>query len=278
MVIKMNTNNVQPIFTLLPDTIYKEIVPKLTLSDCVAMARACKQWSIVFSGIPGDRIYDRVIFDEKMWKQIPGIESVSTYEVDPDKKEELLKRLQDPCDIFNVPDPIEPHRFQERTDNRFWETRLVILFPKEINGKPVTINLIGELHRFGGAKISEEAFPFNIFNDSEDREHRKKAAEGTYFAEVCLDAFPGTRDTSHQQKMDLLEPTTYRIPSLLEGAIGNLVIKFCQKGNYLPYFAEDRPNNRMWYVSSSGEGDGPKARVSKLICFEGVAPIKDVDL
>jgi len=195
------------------DVLHEKIAPHLSAWDYASMANVCSQWRTVFDEI----IYDHCVFDEKKWIQIPGVKSVSSCKVDPEKKAKLLKRLRSPCDIFNEPDPNYPHRFEKRKNNLFLETRKVILFPQEVNGEAVNINRLGQIVGFAKVIISC------------GMDFRKQVAERTYFAEVTLDLIPKSREITHQKKIDLLDSKDCRVPSPLEACISTLVMNLDQE-------------------------------------------------
>jgi len=63
-------------------------------------------------------------------------------------------------------------------------------------------------------------FSSNYFLSSTEN----RLAERTYFAEVTLDVIPKSRETSQYKKEQLLNSKGYKVPSLLEGIISNLVM------------------------------------------------------
>jgi len=207
---------------MLKEVLFGAIVPHLSLQDCEAMTRVSLQWRSVFNEALDEKLYDHVVFDEKKWRQVPGVESVSEYKVDPEKKGEYIKKLKLRCDVFNEPDVTQPHRFQKSTNNWFWQTHKVILFPEKINGQPVNINSIGKLFSF--EKENNTGTVFNYINGREDDEYRNLSLQMTFYLEVSLDIVPGSRKPPYEVKAGLVKSKNCRVPTPLEALISNVVI------------------------------------------------------
>jgi len=271
----------------LPNEVLRyKIAPRLSLGDYAIMAKVCSHWGTVFTEICDEKLYERYVFDEKKWLQIPGVNSVSAYKVDPERKKGYVKRLKRRCDIFNTYDPIQPHRFEKRTNYRIWriwETHLVILIPEKINEEPVTINLLGQIPGF------QEEYTGTAFVQIDNRLSKflTIVSERTYFVEVTMDVIPGSRGTKHEEKVNkLLKPKGYRVPSPLEAAISNLVLNrgkkneffFGQEGKHGTSTATHLISNDGWSLVIGGNtGWGPRiAYFPEVFDSVGVMGVRNV--
>jgi len=235
----------------LPDDVLSQIVdPCLSVLDCVALQRVCKQWRRVFTNEMlnvDEKLYDHVVFDEKKWLQITGVISISTCVVDPELKKDYIKRLKTPCDMFNELDG-RPHRFQNG-NNRFWETRRVILIPEMINGELVNINRIGKILGFVKANKTGTAFYHICGRDTE--EFRTRVSGKLKFLEVTLDVIPYSRGGNPLgSEAKLLKPKGYRAPSPLEAVICNLVLNLGKEKEF--YFSSSQEGKLATHTGTNG--------------------------
>jgi len=268
----MNVNNTSvPAMSLKNDVLLGALAPCLSFPDCAVLRRVCSEWASVFTNeILDEILFDRSIFDEKKWRQIPGVNSVSPspYKTDPELKKDYIKRLKSPCDIFNEPDKIKRHRFENPTNNRIrriWETRRVILIPEMINDELVNINRINQILGFARANKTGTAFEYIIGKETD--EYRTKVAGQTRYLEVTLDVIPGSRCTTHEKKEnELLKPKGYRAPSPLEAVISNLVLNlgkekeffFGREGTWWTYTATEELFGRWRLVVGAASPLGPE--------------------
>jgi len=285
-------NTSVPALILTNDVLLGALAPCLSLPDCAVLRRVCSQWGSVFTNEKLDEIlYERSVFDEKKWLQIPGVNSVngvSTYKVDPELKKDYIKRLKSPCDIFNEPDKIKRHRFENPTNNRIrriWETRRVILIPEMINDELVNINRIGQI--LGFVKANKTGTAFEYICGKETDEYRTKVADRTCFIEVTLDVIPGSRGTMYEKKEnELLKPKGYRAPSPLEAVISNLVLNlgkekglfFGREGKFWTYIATDELYGRRRLIVGAASPLGPRVGdyFSDDNCYVGVVAVVEV--
>jgi len=225
---EVNKSTILESVALPNDVLLECIAPHLSVRDYASMAKVCSQWGSIFTPKCDEILYDRFVFDEKKWLQIRGVKSVSTYKVEPELKKEYIKRLKSPCDFFNEKDPIQPHRFEKRTNNLICDTRRLILIPEMINGEHVNINKIGRISGF--VKGSWTAFRFI---EDESDEYRERVAGKTKFLEVTLDVIPGSRNATYEEKEGiLLKPKDYSVPSPLEALISMLVLNLGREDEF----------------------------------------------
>jgi len=259
---QMNVNDTS-ILMLPHEVIGEGIGPHLPAQDCARMATVCELWGSIFTKVCDERLWDRVVFDEKKWLQIPGVKSVSTYEVELAKKAELIKRLKSPCDIFNEKDPIQPHRFENPTNKLICETRMLILFPHKINESYVNVNRIGQIFSYM-KEIDNKGTAFDfMFGDDAHSTYRQMPAKRTYLAEVSLDVIPKSRDTQYSKKIDLLNCKGYRIPSPFEAVTSILIMNIGKNSDY--YFGD---RNRD-FTRTSTDGSHMKMGLAVGMSFDG---------
>ena len=283
---KMNINNVPSLY--MTDDLIKDVMaPKLSLQDCKSLSKVCKQWNGVFTQqVLEEKLLDDVTFGKKKWLQVSGVSDVSDDPIlNQAQKTTLINKLKEKCDFFNEPDNIQPHRFQKSTNNRFWQTRLVILFPEKINREPVDINRMGRIFSF--EKEGDAKTVFDIICGNENEEYRNRPATRTYFAIVTLDVIPGSRRTSHEAKENLLHPKGYRVPTPLEAVISNLVMNLgpCQKkegyffgkeGKWWTYTATDELFNGYRLVVGAASSSGPGVDPDYGNAGVGAAAVEEV--
>ena len=201
-----------PAQKILSRDLMNKLTPLVSLRDCVAMTRVCRRWKEIIE--LDKRLISEVMFGKKQWEQIPGVTDVGEEPIlTHAQRARLFDRLKELCPFFNKPDPIQAHRFQNKITNGFWETFRVILIPGQINGKDTDINLINTF---------KKALEY-ITGDS-DSAFRTKTAGRSYFLIVSLDVIPGSRRTSHEKKVSLLDPHQFRVPNPLEAAIMTFVL------------------------------------------------------
>jgi len=220
----MIVNNT-PAPLLLKDVLLGKITPHLSVTDSVAMKRVCSQWRLVFTeNILDEKLYDHVVFDETNWRQVLGIDEVTGREVNPIIKAEYIQKLKRKCDVFNEPDKIKAHRFQETIGhNYFWQTHKVILLPVMINGELVNINKIGKLFSFEKQE-NNKGTVFEYIYGAETEKYRNLPLTESIFIEVTLDVVPGSRRVEYAEKEAMLKPKSCRVPTPLEALISNVVL------------------------------------------------------
>jgi len=269
-------NNISA-FRELDDVLKNNIAdPNLSVSDCGSLAKVCTQWNGVFTQeFLEKKLWDHTVFDEKKWLQVPGVFVVSDDPaLTPVQKADLINKLKQKCDFFNEPDNIQAHRFEGSTNNRFWQTRLVILFPEMINGEPVDINRMGRLFSFEKADDANAEMVFDYICGDENEEYRNRPATRTYFAIVTLDVIPKSRGTQHEEKENnLLQPKGCRAPTPLEAVISNLVMNlgpsqekkgyfFGRESKFWTYTATNELFNNWRLVVGGASSSGPKLNSS----------------
>jgi len=220
----MIVNNT-PAPLLLKDVLLGKITPHLSVTDSVAMKRVCSQWRLVFTeNILDEKLYDHVVFDETNWRQVLGIDEVTGREVNPIIKAEYIQKLKRKCDVFNEPDKIKAHRFQETIGhNYFWQTHKVILLPVMINGELVNINKIGKLFSFENQEKNNGTV-FDYIEGAEAEKYRNLPLTESIFIEVTLDVVPGSRKLKYAEKEALVKSKGCRVPTPLEALISNVVL------------------------------------------------------
>jgi len=226
----MIVNN-SPALSITDDVLLGAITPKLSIRECIVMKKVCKEWDSLLN--MGEIVYDRIVFfGEKKWRQIPGVESVSTYTVDPELKKDYIERLKAQCDIFFERDATCGHSFQSRRccSLGFWETHRAILIPEMINGKPVNIDLIGQIFGFANANGTSTFGRFYQKNETnETNEYCQRLAGKTKILEVTLDMIPNCKANTYLEKEEFLNSKGYRVPTPLEAVISILVSNLGKK-------------------------------------------------
>lgn len=232
-----NTSGVSAL-TLPLDLIRSKIMPKLEIEDCGAMAIVCKQWNHAVAkprqigtvegtkeGMSAldQKLLEESIFGKRKWEQIRGVVDVGEEPVLTEKqKMELVAKLKEPCQFFNEPDTIQPHRFQGKNNNRTWKICMVLLFPETINLETRTVNLSDRVFSF--EKEGEHESVFDEIYGNKDAVYRNKPARKSYFALVTKDVVPKSRATAQAEKIELLTAKGWRMPETANEALTIVLI------------------------------------------------------
>jgi hypothetical protein len=247
-----------PAQTLQKDVIRSNLMSLLSLRDCAAMARVCKQWKNFIQPELGNHHLSEVIFGKKQWEDIPGIYDVGEEPVlSDDQKARLITKLKRCCPYFNQPDNIQPHRFCGKTNNKFWNTFKIILIPEKINGQPVDMDLIGDLFRFEKNKKDpnwvnqQTVFDYINWNVNSDRPMKNK------FLIVSKDVLPGSRGTRYEKKVELVLAEGFRVPKPLEALIMNVVLNIGPSKEGKGYFFGKKGGQHWTFmVTDTMDDDG----------------------
>jgi effector-binding domain-containing protein len=251
----MNTN-VVGFESLSKDLITSKVMPNLSIQDCGAMAKTCRAWRRAIIGTcteatkqvlsPMDqKLYDTIVFGKKDWEQYGievGEEPPITWKI------RLLTEFKGLCPFFNEPDPIQPHRFQGRKNNRMWETFKVILIPNTVD-----INDIGITFSFEKTekKANDDGTVFSYIAGDQNSDYRTEKAPKSKYLKVALDVIPRSRKTTYEKKVELLEPKGYRVPTPLEAVIKNVVLNIGPSKDRKGYFFPKGGNGQYWTYTAT---------------------------
>ena len=270
-----------PAQKIVKDVLVNGVGKELFLSDFAALARVCRAWKTMIQPDIDKtflEILEKVSFGKDKWLSIPGVFSVSEeIAFSEDQKKELITKLKSTCKIFNQADLIQPHRFQNDTIKRRWQTHRLIFFPKDINGQPRTINSQNKLFHF--IKEEDNGTAFNFIVGDEEDEFRNESAPKSYWGLVTLDVVPGSRGTTHDTKERLLQSKGYKVLTPNDAATSNLIMNlgfskeeddyfFGKEGRYWVLTATTKLYDGYRLVVGAAASSGPE--MSNSYCDNAV--------
>jgi hypothetical protein len=250
-----------PVELISNDILKNTLKPALGLSGYGVLARVSKTFQKKIQPIldaEWNQILKAITFGRDKWLNIPGVITVSDEPpLTKDQVEGLKAKFRGTCQVFNEPDPIQPHRFQNDKVKKTWQTHMLIFFPEFINDDPRTLNVIGRLFRFEREGDNPTVFEYIPGNDGV--EFRNMSASGSYWRWVPRDVFPGSRRTLHDRKVEIVTSKGCIVPSPIDAATAVLIMNLDHSHEDGDYFFCRGRNGELWtYTVTDGEFDGWK--------------------
>lgn len=157
-----------------------------------------------------------------------------------------------PKDIDNIMKSSCPFFSWFFSNKRVEETHMLILIPKTVNGKPLTLNYLGDLVRYPkqGKATQCTYYEKNIayVDDSHNmREAKSQSPQRSYWVLMTRDVIPGSRNKSYDDQVRLIKEfgqkakVSYEVPNLLE-AVTSILVEHLRTGKQL------YSNNPMTYT------------------------------
>ncbi len=144
--------------------------------------------------------------------------------------------------ILNGPCPIWPEK-------KVYETHILTLIPSHIDGKPLTLEYLGEL-----VKSPKEGQRPSQYKDMNSLDNKTARAPKNYWVLMTIDVVPSTRKKSYSDQREVLSKYSgYEVPKVYEAAIGIFVEN--ARGGKRPYDCDPRgphTHTRCQEISSEG--------------------------
>jgi hypothetical protein len=237
------------------DVLKNTLKPMLGVPVYGALARVSKTFQKRIEpllDVEWNKILKTITFGKDKWLNIPGVVSVSD---EPTFTEEQLKSLTSKfkgnCQIFNEPDPVQAHRFQNDKIKKTWATHMLIFFPESINGNPRTLNVIGPLFRFERAGCSS-----TVFGRMPPNDELHQSPSGSYWRVVPRDIFPGSRGHGllENKVTDIIKNKGYMIPLPMDAATAVLIMNLdIRLGNGEYFFSGGSERKYSTFIATKGD-------------------------
>ena len=153
--------------------------------------------------------FPNMAFGAKKWKQYFGDVGSA-----PDLPSDIAAILDGPC-------PFWP-------DKQVKDTHLLMLVPATVDGKPLTLNLLGELIQRpeGGGSKTE----YRYYSSDVERELGNQLSRGSYWVLMTRDVLPNSRNKTYENQKKLLAKhvhskglAPYEVPHALEAVVAILL-------------------------------------------------------
>jgi len=177
------------------------IFPFLSSWEDVGRASGvCKEWRQCAESEKVKRVKE-FYFGLKDWKKYYGCDVEKT-----PLPQNMWKILTSPCPYWK--------------GKRVKETHILVLIPKTVNGRPLTLNTLQALIQKpqGGGHATK----YHCYGDNLKKEFEGQAAPVTYWALITKDVLPNSRKKNYSKQQALIK-RPYTVPGALEMAIAILM-------------------------------------------------------
>jgi hypothetical protein len=106
-------------------------------------------------------------------------------------------------------------------ERKIVETHLLVLIPATVNGRPFTLDYLGE--QIQAPKNGGHATKYRIYWDAFKSQESKKSIERSYWVLMTRDVLPGTRSKSYSDQKKILEEKAKSTPLLSKGEVPTLL-------------------------------------------------------
>lgn len=213
MVTRVEVQRTEPLYRQkrdLPKDVMVMIFDRLSETDLWRCRRVCSQWNVIGRDEWLIRKFEYA-FGARFWYKYfgrVGIESPLPLNV--------RAILGGPCPFWQ--------------GRKAHETHLLVLIPEKVNGKPFTLDSLGEMIEKpkGGHPTSSRYFWPKL-----RKEHGNKLIQGGYWALMTRDVLPGSCQKSYgEQKQQVEKHMAYEVPKVLE-AVTCILMEHVKTGRRL---------------------------------------------
>jgi hypothetical protein len=162
--------------------------------------------------------------------------------VEPPLPNDIVNILQSPC-------PFWPGK-------KVQETHLLVLIPQTVNGKPLTLEMVGELIQkpLQGTPTKYASFYLGQYTDP--------PAPSSHWALLTRDVIPGSRNKSYKDQQALVKSkASYEVPTILDATVA-ILMEHVRTGSKLyrddlwTYTRCQEKYNDTWQLVVGGFGAG----------------------
>jgi len=190
----------QDFTALLPDDVVFEIFSHLKLSDLGKCCQLSKKWQkLASNGALRNRVVNRTIaFGKDQWEKYFG-----DIGKEPPLPKNIYKILNSPCPFWK--------------GKKVFETHMLVLVPKTIDGKPLTLNKLGELVK--KPKNGGYATQYRYIWDEITKKHGDNPIDKSSWVLMTTDVIDGRAGKTRDAQLKIAPGEKgYQAPKLLEAA------------------------------------------------------------